>query len=290
MKTLDELLLDVRESSEMNDWCIVCGRFLTDAKADGWRGCADFGYSNTAPVSVRAILERLDEDARTIEQLTRSVQMVKDAEIATLRQQHKVLSNQIATRDQCAEELFAKLFGKRDPEFSIEIDLQRRLVALTEQRTELQAANTREVERCRELEAELSQLKSAPPIAVDIERLKRQRSVSEWCARAFGADHASSIPQRAVRLLEEAIEAYQSAAGDAEMAHRLIDYVFERPAGSLAQELGGIGVTLLALAEAANLDAEVEEVREVRRVMSKPLDHFRDRNDAKNAAGFEVLS
>lgn len=240
---LDELLTDVRASAYYNDWCISCGCVKCS--------CVARGYSNTTLISVRAILERIDDDARTIEQLTRSVHMVKDAEIATLRQQ----------RDRLAEELFAKFFGARDPEFAVWVDFERRMAGLGDSArariNELLEANTREVERRRTAEAEHH-------------------------------EHALSVQQRAVRLLEEAIEAYQSAGADVAMAHRLVDYVFGRMPGALSQELGGIGVTLLALAEAAGLDAEVEEVREVRRVMSKPLEHFRERNAAKNEAGFEV--
>lgn len=125
-------------------------------------------------------------------------------------------------------------------------------------------------------------------------RFQRQRAVAVWCERAFGADQAASIPQRAIRMLEEAVEAYQAACSSEDsaelMAHRLIGYVFARPVGTLAQELGGIGVTVLALAEAANLDADVCEVAEFCRVMSKPLEHFAKRNQEKNAAGFEMTA
>lgn len=62
-----------------------------------------------------------------------------------------------------------------------------------------------------------------------LDRLKRQRAVSDWCAAAFGAGHAASVPQRAIRLLEEVIEACQAANVDPAMAHRLIDYVYSRP-------------------------------------------------------------
>ncbi len=122
------------------------------------------------------------------------------------------------------------------------------------------------------------------------ERDDRQAAVSAWCAAAFGAEHASSIPQRGVRLLEEATEAYQSAGGTAEMAHRLIDHVFAQPIDPLARELGGIGLTLLALAQAAGLSAEAEEIREFDRVLSKPLSHFNARNEHKNALGFNISS
>lgn len=119
-------------------------------------------------------------------------------------------------------------------------------------------------------------------------RVVRQRVVHDFCVRAFGADHASSVEQRAVRMLEESIEAYQAASGTAEMAHRLIDYIFAKPTGSLVQELGGVGVTVLALAHAAGLNADAAEVAEIERVLSKPPEWFTARNAAKNAAGFDV--
>jgi hypothetical protein len=118
----------------------------------------------------------------------------------------------------------------------------------------------------------------------------RQRKVGEWCEAAFGTEHATSLPQRGVRLLEEAIEAYQAAGGDLAMGHKLLDFVFARPVGQLGQELGGIGITLLALAQAAGLSADGEEAREFDRVLAKPLSHFTARNEAKNAAGFNVAT
>lgn len=119
-------------------------------------------------------------------------------------------------------------------------------------------------------------------------RNRRQTQVGAWCAAAFGRDHAASIPQRGVRLAEEAIEAAQAAGCDREMIHKLVDYVFDRPAGELSQELGGVGVTALALAEAANLSADGCECAEIARVLAKPLEHFAARNKAKNDAGFNV--
>ena len=137
----------------------------------------------------------------------------------------------------------------------------------------------------RTLVAEITQAIREAPAK---ERNERQAAVSHWCGMAFGAEHARSLPQRGVRLLEEALEAYQATGARPEMAHKLVDFVFSRPKGKLGQELGGIGVTLLALAQAAGLSAEEEEVREVTRVLSVPLRHFAKRNEAKNAAGFNV--
>lgn len=123
---------------------------------------------------------------------------------------------------------------------------------------------------------------------VVMERDERQRRVSEWCHAAFGPERSTSVQERGTRLLEEAIEAAQAAGVDRALAHKLVDYVYGRPVGELGQELGGVGVTVLALAQAAGLSAEAEEVREVERVLSKSLDHFRKRHAAKEDAGIAM--
>lgn len=117
-------------------------------------------------------------------------------------------------------------------------------------------------------------------------REDRQKNIAEWCAAAFGSEQAESLPQRGIRLLEEAAEVAQATTVDLVMAHKMIDYVWSRPSGLLYQELGGVGVTILALANAAGLDADDCEAREVQRVLSKPIEHFTQRNQAKNDAGF----
>jgi hypothetical protein len=72
------------------------------------------------------------------------------------------------------------------------------------------------------------------------------------------------------------------------MVHKLVDYTFDSPAGRLGQEIGGVGLTLLALAEAADHSAEACEAAEIERVLSKPLSHFAARNKVKNDAGFDL--
>lgn len=119
-----------------------------------------------------------------------------------------------------------------------------------------------------------------------IDRNARQAKIGVWCEVAFGKAEAASLPQRGIRLLEEAAEAAQATGVTREMAHRMIEYVWSRPTGELSQEIGGVGVTVLALAEAAGLSAETAERVEVARVLSKPIEHFTRRNAEKNAAGF----
>jgi NTP pyrophosphatase (non-canonical NTP hydrolase) len=113
--------------------------------------------------------------------------------------------------------------------------------------------------------------------------------LASWAELAFGRDEATSVPQRGLRLLEEAIEAFQAAGGDEAIAHKLVEFVFSRPAGSVGQELGGVAVTTLLLAAAAGVSADDEEAREIHRVLSKPLKEFTERNANKNAAGFLQL-
>ncbi len=120
-------------------------------------------------------------------------------------------------------------------------------------------------------------------------RESRQAAVFQWARAAFSEEQATDLRQRGVRLLEEAIEAFQAVGGDPRMAHGLVDYVFSCPVGDLRQELGGVGVCVLALAAAAGISAEGAECDEVERVLAMPLNHFRRRNDAKNDAGFLVF-
>lgn len=120
-------------------------------------------------------------------------------------------------------------------------------------------------------------------------RTHRQKKVSAWAREAFGVEEAMSLPQRGLRLLEEAVEAFQSCGGTEAKAVELVKFVFARPVGPLSGELGGVGVTLLALAAAAGLSADVAEEQEVQRVLSKPIAHFAERNRVKNEAGFRVV-
>jgi NTP pyrophosphatase (non-canonical NTP hydrolase) len=117
-------------------------------------------------------------------------------------------------------------------------------------------------------------------------RNRRQRKVFNWVAAAFGPDQAASVEQRGLRLVEEAIEAAQAVGCDKRTLHKLIEYIYGRRAGDLRQELGGVGVCVLAMCEAARLDADTVEVEEIERVLSRPLEHFAARNREKNEAGF----
>lgn len=122
------------------------------------------------------------------------------------------------------------------------------------------------------------------------ERDDRQAKIFAWARQAFGIEQATSLTQRGLRLLEEAVEAFQAVNGSVSTAHKLVDYVFSRPIGALHQEIGGVSVCLLAIAAAAGLSADEEERREVSRVLAKPVKEFTARNEAKNSAGFLAVA
>lgn len=118
-------------------------------------------------------------------------------------------------------------------------------------------------------------------------RSKRQAAINRWAIKCFGVAEALSLPQRGLRLAEEAIELAQAVGTDPTKLHVLIDYVYARPPGTIEQELGGVGVTVLALAAAAGVSANDCEIAETRRVLAKDPVHFAQRNTEKNLAGFK---
>ena len=116
----------------------------------------------------------------------------------------------------------------------------------------------------------------------------RQRALFEWGVHCFGMHEAGNSVHRGIRFGEEAIELMQALAVPEEMVHNLVSKIYAKEPGEVAQEMGGVGVTLLILAEALKLSAEECEIKEVMRVLSRPAEHFRARNRAKNEAGFRA--
>ena len=128
---------------------------------------------------------------------------------------------------------------------------------------------------------------AAPPPLIARERDTLQAKVASWAVAAFGTE-ATSVRQRALRLLEESIEAFQAADGDPQQARALVDFVFSRPVGDVRQEVAQVSVCAMLLAGAAGVSLDAQERAEVARILAKPPEHFTARNAAKNAAGFKA--
>jgi len=97
---------------------------------------------------------------------------------------------------------------------------------------------------------------------------KFQASVREWMLECFGRDITANRAERNHRFLEEALELVQSLDCTKEDAHRLVDYVFNRPVGDPPQEVGGTMVTLAALCNASGLRMGPAGLDELRRIQS----------------------
>lgn len=114
-----------------------------------------------------------------------------------------------------------------------------------------------------------------------------QQIVANWVIRTFG--EVSMAPnERASRLLEEALELFQSEGGSLDFARRLADEVFSRDHGKAVQEAGGVGLTFLAYCSSKALDAEDVIMTEIHRVLAKSPSHFKNRNDQKMQHGLSM--
>lgn len=120
---------------------------------------------------------------------------------------------------------------------------------------------------------------------VDMNRDLRQHHCGNWVRAAFGNETMRAPDERAARVLEEAVELAQALGVTKATADKIVSYVFDRPIGNPMQEAGGVGITLLACCEAIGISADETEAKELRRVLSKPLSHFADRQVAKRALG-----
>lgn len=80
-----------------------------------------------------------------------------------------------------------------------------------------------------------------------------QESVVGWVREALGEEGVHDTHQRRCRFLEESLELVQAVGGTKEEALQLVEYVFSRPTGEIHQEIGGAGLTLIALCGALNM-------------------------------------
>lgn len=113
----------------------------------------------------------------------------------------------------------------------------------------------------------------------------RQAMVIDWVRRCFGEACATDGPERGARVLEEALELAQVAGLPLARAAHLTNHVYSKPVGAIAQEIGGVAITLLSFAAYAGLSADAEEIREFNRIMALPVDHFKRRHREKASEG-----
>ena len=105
-----------------------------------------------------------------------------------------------------------------------------------------------------------------------------------WARETFGPI-AADPGERALRFVEEAIEAGQAAGISRETVAAIADRVYARPPGALARELGQAQGCLELLALVAGVDLDAEATAELARVMAIPKAEWAARHGAKVKLG-----
>lgn len=107
-----------------------------------------------------------------------------------------------------------------------------------------------------------------------------QDRVAPWMTATFGPEISMDVVERGDRLLEEVLELLQSVDYDPARVLQLRDYVWGRPAGEPAQEVGGVMVTLAAFCLANGLDMHEAGETELTRIWTK-VDQIRAKQASK---------
>lgn len=93
-----------------------------------------------------------------------------------------------------------------------------------------------------------------------------QERVHYWLEAAFGVEASKDKMERVHRFIEEGLELAQSLGCTREDAHKLVEYVFDRPVGEPLQELGGTMTTIAALSAIHGFDMESAAEHELGRM------------------------
>jgi hypothetical protein len=121
-----------------------------------------------------------------------------------------------------------------------------------------------------------------------VERDARQSLCATRVVECWGAAAYESVEERAMRLFEEAAEVMQALDVPREKLDRLLDVVGSRAKGEIKQELGGVCVTLLVLAQRLGASLDAIELDEIERFLTLPTDYFRRKGAEKNALGVSI--
>ena len=110
-----------------------------------------------------------------------------------------------------------------------------------------------------------------------------QRDVLDWVRNTFGQKFLNDR-ERAFRFIEEAIELVQAIGLSSSDVVAILRHVYGRPAGEYPQEMGGVMITLEALAEHLGVALDRQGCLEWDRINSLPQSHFDAASERKQNA------
>ncbi len=93
-----------------------------------------------------------------------------------------------------------------------------------------------------------------------------QTRIESWMRGVFGDASHDDQRERTLRFLEEAIELAQAVGLTESDVGVVTDYVYNRPVGQPAQEVGGVMITLAALCEKTQINLEAAAITEFHRI------------------------
>ncbi len=116
-----------------------------------------------------------------------------------------------------------------------------------------------------------------------------QDDVATWMGQCFPSSLSSNMTERGDRLLEEVLELLQAHGYDSARVPTLVNYVFGRPVGEPAQEVGGVMVTLAAYCSVAGLSVQANGQAELDRIIQpEVMARIRAKQESKNALHFDT--
>ena len=107
--------------------------------------------------------------------------------------------------------------------------------------------------------------------------------VRSWVESRIGVEHMQP-KERAMRLLEEAVELVQAEGIDIDLAAKQVAHVYERPAGEPSQEAAGVAVCLLGWCASRGLRFEEIALAEIERIEAKSIEDIKASLARKGAA------
>lgn len=111
-----------------------------------------------------------------------------------------------------------------------------------------------------------------------------QKDVLDWVRNTFGQEYLNDR-ERALRFIEEALELVQAIGLSTVEVMAVLNHVYARPEGYYPQEMGGVMITLEALAEHLGVNLDEQSCSEWSRINGLPQSHFDAAAKRKQSAG-----
>jgi len=117
-----------------------------------------------------------------------------------------------------------------------------------------------------------------------------QQRIGSWVVDVYGMASLLDLMERGYRCIEEVLELGQVLGVPPSMVSTIMNRVYKRPVGDLRQEVSGVVLTAMALAEAAGFRVDDVVADELHRIHSLPREFFVAKHQEKVIAGTSRLT